>query len=341
MKKRTKVTKRKSNPITRVIDSVNSDIGAGTLGRVSGSSVSIPVAGVYSTGFETVDAAWGRGGAPWGRLIVLHGKEGGGKTTVALTLAAAAQRSGALVVYIDAEFKLDLSWAAICGLNLEDLVLSQPDYLEKACEVIDSTVRKAAEHGLRAFIVLDSMNACDTKAEFEGGFEDEEHYGPKARVYSRVLPKLVRPIRATDSILALVSQTRGGPKGNHIACGNAPKFYSSSIATFSTPFKGHKIRVGDRVVAVELEVEFVKNQVSQPYRKARFRISPDGPDFEWALIEAAADQGIITRGNAGRMEWVRGSESIKFQGANGFRKKLAKNPELEDELRDTVRKAYE
>lgn len=330
---------RKDNPIARVVKAINDDFGAGTVEQIKSSTASIPITGVYTTGFETIDMAWGRGGVPWGRTAILHGREGGGKTTIALTTAAAAQRDNALVVYIDAEFKLDLNWAAKCGLNLKDVVLLQPEYLEKAVAVVDAVMRKAQEEKIRSFVVLDSMNSCGTKAEHEGDWEDDHYYGPKARVYSKVLPRLVKSIKLTDSVLMLVSQTRSGPQGNHIACGNAPKFYSSSIARFSVP-KNHRVKQGDQVVAVDLEVEFVKNQVSQPYRKARFRIAPDGPDFGQSLIEAAVSRGLVSKGGAGWMEWSRDEGPIKFQGPSGWCKLVEKQPELETQLRAAVREPY-
>lgn len=120
---------RKTDPISDVVAAVDAEFGKGSLRRVSDKSLTLPITGVYTTGFESVDAAWGRGGIPWGRIAIFHGKEGCGKTTLALTTAAAAQKAGALVVYIDAEFKLDLAWGEKCGLDLSDVLLSQPEYL--------------------------------------------------------------------------------------------------------------------------------------------------------------------------------------------------------------------
>lgn len=341
LKSTTEVVLRKMDPISDVVAAVDAEFGKGSLRRVSDKSLTIPVTGVYSTGFESVDAAWGRGGIPWGRIAIFHGKEGCGKTTLALTTAAEAQRAGALVVYIDAEFKLDLTWAQKCGLDLSDVLLSQPEYLERAISLVDSVVRKAADAKLKSFIVLDSINACDTKAEFECNYEEEEHYGPKARVYSRALPKIARLVKQADAALLLVSQVRGGPNGNHIACGNAPRFYSSCIATFDKPFKGHRITSGDRVVAVEFEVEFVKNQVAAPYQKARFRISPDGPDTDQSLMDAAVSLGLVSKGAAGWYEWARlDGDTVKFQGVLGWKKIVEKDPTAPEELRGAVRKKY-
>jgi recombination protein RecA len=336
-----KIVARKSNPIDRVVGAVAKNFGAASLARLK-TGVSIPIAGVYSTGFETIDHAWGRGGMPRGRATILHGKEGCGKTTVALTTAAHAQRAGALVVYVDAEYKLDLLWAARCGLNLDDVVLSQPDYLEQAIGIIGLSIERAAAEGMSVYAVIDSMNACDTKAESEADWDAEIHYGPKAKAYSRLLPKLMKTVKMTDSVLVLVSQTRSGPQGNHIACGNAPKFHSSSIAQFSKPAQGHRVKVGENVVAVDLQVEFTKNQVSQAYRKARFRIAPNGPDWDHGLLEVAATRGLISKSGAGWIEWPRSKgQPLKFQGTSGWAKLLKKRPELADELKTAVRTDYE
>lgn len=333
--------RKRADAMKRVIEAVDKEIGVGTLTQLSGSNLTIPVSGVWSTQLETVDAAWGRGGAPRGRTVILHGKEGSGKTTIALTICGSAQADGAIVLYIDAEFKLDLGWCPKCGLNPHDMILSQPNYLEKACATISATMTAAKKHGLSVCAVLDSMNACDTKAEFENTWEEEEHYGPKARVYSRVLPKLAPVIKATDSILILVSQTRGGPSGDHIACGNAPKFYSSSIGKFYKP-QGHQVKGPDgKTVAALLEVEWIKNQVAPPYQKAQFRITGDGPDRDWALLEEAVKLGLVVKGGAGWTELPRPKgEPVRFQGVNGWRKVLEKRPELAPELLKAVRSRF-
>lgn len=338
--KKTKITKRKTNPIDRVVAIVNQELGGKLLTRVNGSGTTIPITGVWSTQLETVDLAWGRGGAPRGRIVVLHGKEGSGKTTVALTIGSTAHREGTLVLYIDAEFKLDLGWCLKCGLDPANIILSQPEYLEQAIGIIDATMKAAAKNDLSVYAVLDSMNACDTKAEHESNWDTEIHYGPKAKAYSLALPKLVRTIRTTNSVLVLVSQTRSGPQGNHIACGNAPKFYASSIGQFSKP-KGHRITTGSQVTATLLEVEWIKNQVSAPYKKAQFRVGADGPDREWSLLEAAVIRGLVSRGSAGWYEMSRPKGApLKFQGANGWRKLLEKRPALNDELIEAVRTPY-
>jgi recombination protein RecA len=333
--------RKRADAMKKVIAAVDNEVGSGTLTQLTGSKLSIPIPGVWSTGLETVDAAWGRGGAPRGRTVILHGKEGSGKTTIALTICGSAQADGAIILYIDAEFKLDLGWCPKCGLNPHDIILSQPDYLERACATIAATMTAAQKHGLSVCAVLDSMNACDTKAEFENTWEEEEHYGPKARVYSRVLPKLVPVVKATDSLLILVSQTRGGPTGDHIACGNAPKFYSSSIGKFYKPM-GHQVKGSNgKTVATQLEVEWIKNQVAPPYQKALFRITGDGPDRDWAMLEEAKKMGLVKAGSAGWTELPRPKgEPVKFQGVNGWRKVLEKRPELGPELFEAVRARY-
>jgi recombination protein RecA len=326
MSKSKKITTRKTNPIENVMATVNQELGANTVNRISDKGASIPLTGVWSTQLETVDMAWGRGGVPRGRIVVLHGKEGSGKTTIALTIGGSAQRDGAIVLYIDAEFKLDLGWCPKCGLDPDDIILSQPDYLEQAMGIIDATMKAAKANGLSVYAVLDSMNACDTKAEHESDWDTEIHYGPKAKVYSRTLPKLVRTIRDTNS--------------NHIACGNAPKFYASCIGQFSKP-QGHRVMTGSNVTATLLEVEWIKNQVAAPYKKGLFRITGDGPDTDWAMLEAAAARGLISKGNAGWLELGRPKgDPLKFQGVKGWRKILEKRPELADELLDKVRAPY-
>lgn len=281
-----------------IIEIVGADDAAQLL---SSDGLAIKIKGVISTQSAGLDAAIGRGGVPTGRLTIIWGPEGCGKTTLAGHLVAEVQRLGGVAVYIDKEYKLDPEYFASLGVDCDSLIISQPPYLEKAFKVFDAVIDKAAklrENSKKRYpilIVLDSMNAAITKAEYEGDYEDK-HYAPQAGVYSRLLPKLIPKVNKEDVALVWIAQTRtkigvqyGDPNG--IAGGNAPKFYSSLM-----------MRVNKKKVIVEdggkvgqgTEVVCTKNQIAPPFKRANFDIVyGKGIAIDRSLFDQAVKDDII------------------------------------------------
>lgn len=262
----------------------------------------LKIRGVISTQCATLDRAIGRGGVPLGRLTLLHGKEGSGKTTLALHLVAEAQRRDGLCVYIDAEHKLDPDYAENVGVDIKRLLLVQPDYVEKMFPLIEKAVaiaKKYREQGepFPILFVLDSINALPTKEEFEAGWEDH-HVAPDARVYSSKLKKLMPILKREDVALVFVSQVREkvgvmfGPK-DRTGGGNAPKFYASLI--LETTRIG-AVKDGDREVGNLTNVRCSKNQIAPPFKHAEFKIVwGKGIDYEDSLLQEALRAGVVKK----------------------------------------------
>ena len=230
----------KKDNVYNILEGIKSVLGDEDGTQLLGSDgLAIKIKGVVSTQCATIDAAIGRGGIPTGRLTIINGAEGCGKTTLALHLAAEVQKMGGVAVYLDKEYKLDPDYAAKIGVDLEKLIISQPSYLERAFVAFDAIINRAVDirkqsgERIPIMIILDSMNAAISKAQFEGEWDDS-HYAPQARVYSNLLPKLMPKVSKEDVALVWISQIRqkiGLQFGNpdDICGGKAPKFYASLI----------------------------------------------------------------------------------------------------------------
>ena len=338
-KKSIKVVERKSH---RMITLMDEDLGTGSVQLLGSSGASIKISGVISTGFETLDAAIGRGGVPFGRLTILHGKEGSAKTTLALALVAQIQAMGGIALYMDTEHKLDIGWAEKCGVNLDDLLISQPQYLERAMKIVSKIVEKADSENVPVLIVLDSMNATQSKQQFESDWEDHDYYGPQATVFSQKLPKLMGCL-SNKSALVFISQPRSGPNAqNRIAGGNAPKFFASLIVQFSPSYQDNKVKVGSKIVGSNFDCYVTKNQIAPPFQRALIRIRNEGPDYQQSLLDQAVACSVMSRGGGGWYEWSKGDDDlVKFQGISGWKKHLEEDNSLEKLLREMVRMRFE
>jgi recombination protein RecA len=283
-----------------IIEAVGEEDGAQLLGS---DGLAIKIKGIISTQSATVDAAIGRGGVPRGRLTIIHGPEGCGKTTLALHLVAETQRLGGVAVYLDKEYKLDPDYASSLGVDCSRLIISQPPYLEKAFKTFEAIINRAIKlreeqkKRVPILIVLDSMNAAISKAEYEGEWDDK-HYAPQARVYSTSLPKLMPRVSKEDVALVWISQIRqkiGVQFGDSddIAGGKAPKFYASLIlkmARIKTLAKDGT-KYGNIV-----EVVCSKNQIAPPFRKGFCNIVYGvGIDKKGSLFDQAIKDGIINQ----------------------------------------------
>ena len=311
-------------------------------------ALALKIRGVISTQCPTIDGAIGRGGIPLGRLTLLHGKEGCGKTTLALHCVAEAQRLGGMCVYADAEHKLDPDLAAKCGVNLNELVITQPDYLEKFLSTIEGTISVANKYrdegqGFPVLVVLDSINGLPTKAEFEAGWEGQT-MGSAASVYSSKLKLLVPMINSADVALLLISQEREkigvlyGRK-EQTGGGKAPRYFSSLVMEMSK--KGQVKADKEEIIGDEVEVKCVKNQIAPPFRKAEFRIIyGKGIDYDDSLMREAIRKGVIERSGAW-YSFVGGSIGAKDerigQGEEKGRERIASDPEFKNKMKEAIK----
>ncbi len=283
------------------------------------------------TGSIALDIALGVGGIPQGRVTELYGAESSGKSTVAYHVMASAQRQGSMVAYIDAEHALDPSYAGRCGIDIESLLVSQPDSAEQALEICEYLVRSNAV----GVVVIDSVAALVPKAEIEGEMGDT-HVGLQARIMSQALRKLTAAISRSNTAVLFINQIRekvgviwGSPEVT--PGGRALKFYSSVRIDLR---RVESIKMGTEVVGNRVRARVVKNKVAPPFRVAEFDIMfNQGISREGDLIELGDDMEIIRKSGAfysyGETKLGRGREAAK-----AF---LNQNPEIADEIEQKVR----
>lgn len=301
-KKATDKSASSGDIIGDMVDALVAIGGEGTAQLLGSNNLKIKIRGVISTQCAPLDRAIGRGGIPLGRLSILHGPEGSGKTTLALHLVAETQQRGGIAIYIDKEYKLDPEYAAAIGVDLERLIISQPPYLEKAYELFEGAIKMAKRYrettGKRVpiLIVLDSMNATISKAEYEGEWEDK-HMAASARVHSASLPKIIPIVSSEDVALLYISQVRSnmktmpGANQDEIAGGKGPRFYASLIMKVANI---GSVKDGENRVANETLVECRKNQIAPPFRKAQFEIRYGvGVDRVAALLDDGLSRGYV------------------------------------------------
>lgn len=339
--------------VNDIMESIRKIGGKESAVLASSGGLDIKVRGVISTRCIPLDNAIGRGGLPLGRLTILHGGEGSGKTTLALQAVAECQRQGGVAVYQDAECKLDLQYAEDLGVDTKKLILARPPYLEQAFEiqnnVIDSVTRARKKLGVRipSLIFLDSINASLTKAQVEGEWDDQ-YMAPQARCYSQLLPKIIPRVAKEDVGLIYISQVREkmnvqyGSK-DEIAGGRGPKFYASLIIHIA---RIGNVRDGEVVVGVKTQAECRKNQIAPPFRKALYVMGfGTGVDNERAVIELALekrmlrdkDGKVLLKPTAGHVYWNGRMLTTKtLKGLGGATASLRRDPGLFEELRSAM-----
>tara|TARA_R110001599_G_scaffold6042_3_gene30118 strand:- start:15473 stop:16531 length:1059 start_codon:yes stop_codon:yes gene_type:complete len=285
-----------------------------------------------STGSLGLDIALGIGGLPLGRCIEVYGPESSGKTTLTLSTIAEAQKKGYTCAFIDAEHALDPSYAEKLGVNVDELLLSQPDTGEQALEIVDMLVRSNAVN----LIVVDSVAALTPKAEIEGEMGDS-HMGLQARLMSQALRKLTGVAKNANCMIIFINQIRmkigvmfGSPETT--TGGNALKFYSSVRLDIR---RIGSVKQGDEVVGNETRVKVVKNKVAPPFRQAEFQIMyGEGIYHMGEIIDLGVKQGLVDKAGA----WYAYKDTKIGQGKANAAKYLEDNPDIANEIEAEIRK---
>ena len=322
-----KADKVKLESLDRAIGQIGKMFGDGSIMRLDGEQPTIP--GI-STGTISLDLALGGRGIPKGRIVEIYGPESSGKTTLALTTLANCQANGGTAAFIDAEHALDPSWAKRLGVNLSDLLVSQPDTGEQALEICEMLVRSNAVD----IIIIDSVAALIPRAEIEGEMGDT-HVGLQARLMSQALRKLTGAIAKSDTTVVFINQLRekigvmfGSPETT--PGGRALKFYSS-VRIDIRRIGG--IKDGDQNVGNRVRTRVVKNKLAPPFRDAEFDIMfTEGISASGDLVDLAVAEDIIAKSGA----WFSYGEMRLGQGRENAKATLRENPDLFAEIRTKV-----
>jgi len=287
---------------------------------------------VIPTGSISLDIALGVGGLPRGRIIEIFGPEASGKTTLSLHCAAEAQKRGGVAAFIDAEHALDPSYAKKIGVNVDDLLISQPDSGEQALQIVENLVRS----GEVDVIIIDSVAALAPRVEIAGEMGDQ-HIGLQARLMSQALRKLSSIVSKTRTIVIFLNQTRmkvGIPFGNPETTpgGLALKFYSSVRIRLQPRAK---IKHGDKIIGTRIEAKIVKNKVAPPFKTAEFDIYyNEGISYEADLINAGQKYGVIKKSGS----WLEFEGKKIGQGLEAAKKFLRENPKIAKEIEEEIKK---
>ncbi len=323
-----KIKQEKLKALKNTLLKIEKEYGKGAVMKL-GDSVKEKIPSIPS-GSIGLDIALGVGGYPKGRIIEIFGPESSGKTTLAIHAIAEAQKQGGIAAIIDAEHAFDRFYAENLGVDVDNLLISQPDYGEQALEIADQLIRSGAID----IVVIDSVAALTPKAEIEGDMGDSK-MGLQARLMSQALRKLTAVISRTGTCMIFINQLRekigvmfGNPETT--TGGNALKFYASVRLDVR---KISSIKEGDNVVGNRVRVKVVKNKVAPPFKKAEFDIiygkgiSKEGEVLDWAV-----DLNIIKKSGA----WYSYGDTKLAQGRENAKQVLADNPELFEELRQKV-----
>jgi len=284
------------------------------------------------TGSISLDIALGVGGLPRGRIVEIFGPEASGKTTLSLHCAAEAQKRGGVAAFIDAEHALDPSYAKRIGVNVDDLLISQPDSGEQALQIVENLVRS----GEVDVIIIDSVAALAPRVEIAGEMGDQ-HIGLQARLMSQALRKLSSIVSKTRTIVIFLNQTRmkvGIPFGNPETTpgGLALKFYSSVRIRLQPRAK---IKHGDKIIGTRIEAKIVKNKVAPPFKTAEFDIYyNEGISYEADLINAGQKYGVIKKSGS----WLEFKGKKIGQGLEAAKKFLRENPKIAKEIGEEIKK---
>ena len=320
----------KQKALDAALGQIERQFGKGSVMRLGDAEVGKGIESI-STGSLGLDIALGIGGLPRGRVVEIYGPESSGKTTLTLSVIAQAQKVGGTCAFIDAEHALDPCYAQRLGVNVEDLLVSQPDTGEQALEIADMLVRSAAID----VIVVDSVAALTPKAEIEGEMGDH-HVGLQARLMSQALRKLTANIKRSNTMVVFINQIRmkigvmfGNPETT--TGGNALKFYSSVRLDIR---RIGAVKKGEEVLGNQTRVKVVKNKVAPPFRKAEFDILyNEGISKEGELIDMGVEHQIVDKSGA----WYSYNGERIGQGRDNVREFLRSNPDIASDIENVVR----
>ncbi|MFI3305421.1 MAG: recombinase RecA [Rikenellaceae bacterium] len=319
----------KMKVLSAVMDKIEKDFGKGSIMKMDASEVAdVPV---ISSGSVMLDVALGVGGYPKGRIVEIYGPESSGKTTLAIHAIAEAQKQGGIAAFIDAEHAFDSYYAQKLGVDMNNLLISQPDNGEQALEIADSLIRSSAID----IVVIDSVAALTPKAEIEGEMGDSK-MGLQARLMSQALRKLTASISKTGTVCIFINQLRdkiGVMYGNPETTtgGNALKFYSSvriDIRRVSV------IKDGENQIGTRTRVKVVKNKVAPPFKRAEFDIMfGEGISKVGEVVDLGVDYGVLKKAGS----WYSYGDKKIGQGRDSVKSLLQENLELRDEIESKVR----
>lgn len=326
------VNKEKLKALQLTLDKIEKDYGKGTIMKMGDKPVNeVPIIPSGSIG---LDLALGIGGYPRGRIVEIYGPESSGKTTLAIHAIAEAQKAGGIAAFIDAEHAFDRVYAEKLGVDIENLLVSQPDNGEQALEITDNLIRSGAID----IVVIDSVAALTPKAEIEGEMGDSK-MGLQARLMSQALRKLTANINRTNTCCVFINQLRdkigvmfGSPETT--TGGNALKFYSSVRLDIR---KMTQIKDGEEATGNRVKVKVVKNKLAPPFRKAEFDIVfGEGISRIGEIIDLGVDKNIIKKSGS----WFAYNETKLGQGRDAVKQLLNDNPELLEEIEKKIRDVY-
>ena len=321
--------KEKLKALQMTIDKIEKAYGKGTIMKLGDAAIEKIEA--ISTGSITLDIALGIGGLPKGRVIEIYGPESSGKTTLAIHAIANAQKNGGIAAFIDAEHAFDRSYAQKLGVDIENLLISQPDNGEQGLEIAENLIRSGAID----IIVIDSVAALTPKAEIEGEM-GESKMGLHARLMSQALRKLTATISRTGCCCIFINQLRekigvvfGNPETT--TGGNALKFYASVRLDIR---RIGQIKDGENIVGNRTKVKVVKNKVAPPFRLAEFDIMyGEGISKVGEIVDIGVDKGIVKKSGS----WFSYNETKLGQGRDSVKQLLTDNPELAEEIEGKIR----
>ena len=320
----------KKKALAAALGQIEKQFGKGTIMRMGDNPISRDI-DVISTGSLGLDVALGIGGLPKGRIVEIYGPESSGKTTMTLQVIAECQKAGGTAAFVDAEHALDPEYARRLGVDVDELLISQPDTGDQALEVVDMLVRSSAVD----IIVVDSVAALTPKAEIEGDMGDT-HVGLQARLMSQALRKLTGNIKRTNTLVIFINQIRmkigvmfGSPETT--TGGNALKFYCSVRMDIR---RIGAIKRGDEIVGNETRVKVIKNKMAPPFRQTEFEILyGEGVSREGELIDLGVQNGLVDKAGA----WYSYNGDRIGQGKENVRKHFLENPEIADDIDKRLR----
>jgi recombination protein RecA len=328
------MTDERAKLLEAAISQIEKSYGRGSIMRLGNKDVLVPV-NVIPSGCLSLDAALGVGGFPRGRVIEVYGPESGGKTTLTLHVIAEAQKLGGQAAFIDAEHALDPSYARKLGVDVDNLLVSQPDHGEQALEIAETLIRSGGVD----VVVVDSVAALVPKAELEGEMGDPQ-MGLQARLMSQALRKLTAIVSKSKTCLIFINQIRekigvmfGNPETT--TGGRALKFYASMRVDIR---RIQAIKEGDRVVGSRTRAKVVKNKVAAPFREAEFDIVyGEGISREGDLLDLGVDKGVIDKSGT----WLSYGGERMGQGRENARVFLRENKDIREKIESALRKKLE